>query len=617
MKIYNRFVALLTAFVLTVTMFSGCANTASNDTVTEPSTVTSDAEVIEEVTEATTTEEVTTTTEATTAEVTTTTEATTAPATTATTATVATTEETTAAYTVENMSAVMYAKASVNVRSGPSTSYDRIGHLDEGEEVTVTGQASTGWYGISFEGGEGFVSNNYLVSEKPATTTATTTTTTTAATTSATTATTTAATTATTSSDDIRDDALYTPNYTNTTSSSTVTISAGTEYQTIIGFGGMNYPSWNAAGDLTASERETVFGNDEDELGFTILRIHIDPVQSNWSKEVATAKAAYDSGALVVASVWNAPSSMTETYTNSSGKEATRVKSSSYADFAEYLNDFVEYMEGKGIEIYALSFSNEPDLVNSGWLEWTTDEIIDFIVNYSDAIDCKLMTPEAFQYNKTFYDAILNNSAALRRIDIFATHLYGTALSNYKYSLFESKGTGKELWMTEIIEPSGSNGNQYDANDWEYAIGVAESVHNSLVKGNFQAYLWWYIKRYYGPLGEDGEITKRGYCMAQYSKFVRPGYVRVAATEMPATGVSISAYKDDGKLVIVAINNSGKNYAQTFNINGLDFDIGYIEAYTTDEKVSLERTGNISYDGNSFGYVLSKYSVTTFVISEY
>lgn len=204
MKKFRKVLSLAVALVMALTVFTGCGN-SSNEEVTVAST---DAEVTEAVAEATTTEEVTTTTEVTTEAVTTTTEATTAVTTEATTVTVATTEETTSAYTVEEMSAVMYAKSSVNVRSGPSTDYDRIGHLDEGEEVTVTGLASTGWYRISFEGGEGYVSNNYLVTEKPATTTATTTTAATtaatiAATTTATTAATTASTASTTSSSEI------------------------------------------------------------------------------------------------------------------------------------------------------------------------------------------------------------------------------------------------------------------------------------------------------------------------------------------------------------------------------------------------------------------------------
>jgi len=62
--------------------------------------------------------------------------------------------------------------------------------------------------------------------------------------------------------------------------------------------------------------------------------------------------------------------------------------------------------------------------------------------------------------------------------------------------------------------------------------------------GNFQAYVWWYIRRSYGPMKEDGTISKRGYMMAHYSKFVRPGYVRVDATKNPTYNVYLSAYKN-------------------------------------------------------------------------
>ena len=66
-------------------------------------------------------------------------------------------------YTVTDVSAVKYANQSSNVRSGPSTDYERIGSLALNQEVQITGQASTGWYRISYNGGEGFVSNSLLV----------------------------------------------------------------------------------------------------------------------------------------------------------------------------------------------------------------------------------------------------------------------------------------------------------------------------------------------------------------------------------------------------------------------------------------------------------------------
>lgn len=71
-------------------------------------------------------------------------------------------------YTYKDMNAVMYAKSSVNVRSLPSTEGSKEGSLKMGQEVKVTGQCNeTGWYRIEFSGKACYVSNNYLVSEKP------------------------------------------------------------------------------------------------------------------------------------------------------------------------------------------------------------------------------------------------------------------------------------------------------------------------------------------------------------------------------------------------------------------------------------------------------------------
>lgn len=70
-------------------------------------------------------------------------------------------------YTVELMSATMYATMSLNVRKGPSTDFSKIGSLSKGQAATVTGRASTGWYEIEYNGEKGYVSNIYMTSEVP------------------------------------------------------------------------------------------------------------------------------------------------------------------------------------------------------------------------------------------------------------------------------------------------------------------------------------------------------------------------------------------------------------------------------------------------------------------
>ena len=75
-------------------------------------------------------------------------------------------------FTVTELTATKYATQSVNVRSGPSTDYDKIGGLTTNQEVQVTGQASTGWYRFTWtDGREAYVSDKYLSDskvEKPA-----------------------------------------------------------------------------------------------------------------------------------------------------------------------------------------------------------------------------------------------------------------------------------------------------------------------------------------------------------------------------------------------------------------------------------------------------------------
>lgn len=63
---------------------------------------------------------------------------------------------------------VMWATGTVNVRENGSTSYKKVGSLKAGEQVTVTGTDSTGWYEIKMQDGTvGHVSDKYLTEDDP------------------------------------------------------------------------------------------------------------------------------------------------------------------------------------------------------------------------------------------------------------------------------------------------------------------------------------------------------------------------------------------------------------------------------------------------------------------
>ena len=395
-----------------------------------------------------------------------------------------------------------------------------------------------------------------------------------------------------------------------------VVIDTDKEYQTIRGFGGINHPEWTGA-DLTESQRQTAFGNGENELGLTILRVFVNPDKNQWSKALPTAQFATKMGVTIFASPWEPPANLAESG-GSNGK--LHLPKSNYSAYAQHLNDFGQYMKDNKVDLYSISVQNEPDYA-SEWTYWSTDETTDFIANYGDKItSTRLMSPESFQYapenaswvsdgGKKFYRKILDNPKAMANCDLFGTHMYGTARDWMDFPDLEN--SGKEIWMTEVYVP---NSDADSANRYPEAIQVAENIHNAMVVGNMSAYTWWYIRRSYGLMTEDGKISKRGYCMAQYSKYVRPGDVRIDATEQPQKDVFVSAYKgDDNQVTIVAVNKNDKEYTQNFKID--NEKISDVDRYRTSASENIAPTLNMEFNGDNFYSQLPANSVSTFVVT--
>ncbi|GAB3662198.1 glycoside hydrolase family 30 beta sandwich domain-containing protein [Glycomyces tarimensis] len=381
-----------------------------------------------------------------------------------------------------------------------------------------------------------------------------------------------------------------------------MTVDPSAVRQTIQGFGGMNHTAW--INDLTAAQRDTAFGNGAGQLGFSILRIPVHEDRSRWSGEVATARRAIEHGAKVIASPWNPPASMAESFSG-----GQRLRYDMYDAYARHLNDFTGFMSDNGVNLYAISVQNEPDYAHD-WTAWTPAEIVRFLRENAGSLTTRVIAPESFQYRKNLSDPILNDPAALANLDILGAHLYGTQVGDFPYPLFQQKGQGKELWMTEVYHPNSSD----SADLWPQALDVGEHLHRALVDGQFQAYVWWYIRRSYGPMREDGQISKRGANMAHFSKFVRPGYARIDATANPRSNVYTSAYKGGGsEIVIVAVNKGTSSVSLPFTMRNTS--ASSVSSWLTDASRNLQPQSAISVSNGSFTAVLPAQSVTTFVTS--
>ena len=374
-----------------------------------------------------------------------------------------------------------------------------------------------------------------------------------------------------------------------------ISISPDVTYQTIAGFGGANV-MWGSS-VLSAGEIKKAFGTDETDLGLSILRVRISPNPAEWQNLLSTLKEVKKYNAKIIASPWSPPAHLKSNNSLLGGE----LLEEHYAAYVEHLNNFVAFMANQGVTIDVVSIQNEPDIkVTYESCDWTVSQLLAFMKNHAASIQgAKVAASESFNFNQSYTDALLNDVIAVENLDIVAGHIYGGGLA--RYPVAEQKG--KEIWMTEYLLNMNVNWDRTnDVKIWNESMTMLSTIHDSMLH-NWNAYIWWYLKRYYSFLGDGeewtttGEILKRGYAMSQYSKFIRPGYTRIEAKPERNTELKISAYKGNNQLVVVLINPTD-NPIPAINLSvpqAVSSAVSYTtSAYTNREKaVIAPEAGNV------------------------
>lgn len=365
------------------------------------------------------------------------------------------------------------------------------------------------------------------------------------------------------------------------TTKGTATIDASAVQQTIQGYGGASIPIW--IGDLTSDQRTKAFSATSG-IGMSILRVMVPTSSSQFAAEKPTIDAAKGFGAKVIATAWNAPASM---------MDGLKLKTSSYAAYAAHLSS---YNTAVG-SVYAISPWNEPNYSASGWMGATATEVANFVAAQGDNCGAPIMAPEPFNMDQSFFNTYLSNATAKSKTAFVCGHIYGATPYNLG-------SIGKSVWMTEHYTNSSISGN-----DWNNAMTAAKEIHDCMNAG-WAAYVWWYIRRFYGPIDESSNITKLGYVMAQYARYVRPGYTKISCTANPTAGVYVTAYKSGSKVVVVIVNQNSATTYQPFTLSGVTVT-GFNRYYTTSSANLTAAPFSVS--GSSFGINLQPSSVTTLI----
>jgi glucuronoarabinoxylan endo-1,4-beta-xylanase len=366
--------------------------------------------------------------------------------------------------------------------------------------------------------------------------------------------------------------------------------------QRIRGFGAANILPWRP--DMTAGQVQTAFGAGQGQLGFTILRLRVpytDDV-NDFSAQVSTAALAQSLGAIVFASPWTPPPALK----SSNNIVAGTLNDSSYAAYAAHLKGFADYMAGNGAPLYAVSLQNEPDAaVTYESCTWNATQFLNFMKYNAASIGTRVMMPESQNFVHGLSDSTLNDSAASSHVSIIGGHIYGGGLGPYPLAVSK----GKEVWMTEHLVLDTT---------WAGVLGTGMEIQNCMNAG-MHAYLWWYLVRYYGPIDEDGSVTKRGFVMSQFARFVRPGYYRIACSAVPQRNIYVSSYKDpaSSRVVIIVVNTAGSAIQQGFAVT--HGTMSSCSRYTTSAGKNCERGTDIPAANGVFTATLDPSSITTFV----
>jgi O-glycosyl hydrolase len=353
----------------------------------------------------------------------------------------------------------------------------------------------------------------------------------------------------------------------------TITVDTSDRHQFVRGFGGMSN-AW-ASPVITENDITAMYG--ENGLGYNIFRIMIYPDRERWSANVTAAKKAKSYGAIILASPWTPPPELKSNQSNISG----RLPRSSFAAYAAHLRSFVDYMAHNGVKIDVISFQNEPDIkVNYDSCDWTSADMMDFVINYGREIGDVLIIPgEPYQFSRAFYSPMLNSAEAVGKFDIVGGHIYGSGLSPYQLAAEK----GKEVWMTEHLLNTQSD--YYFDSTWPPAMTLAKEIHDCMNVG-FNAYIWWYLKRFYSMIGDgqydtdDGQVLYRGYVMSHYAKYATGKY-RVGAQRSGNTLVYVTAYEGENDLCVVIINMDTRS---SNAIIELPAQFARVSAVETDDK---------------------------------
>jgi len=380
--------------------------------------------------------------------------------------------------------------------------------------------------------------------------------------------------------------------------------------QRIDGFGASS--AWTA-NNISDAEADLLFSpTAANGIALSLLRIQIKP--EGITQEMGTARKAIARGAAVWAAPWSPPG---EWKTKGTTTDGGFLRPEYRQDWADRLAAFAQTMSTEAVPLVALSVQNEPGFVEK-WdtCEWDPSGLVEFVRDYlGPALDARglstpIMAPETQNWGlfDSYASAFAADAGAMQYLGFFAAHNYGGS----PHTVDAVQATGKPVWQTEV-----SDSTPLDVG-MDSALKYGEMIHRNLVAGRVSAWHYWWLR----PTTDEstnsallaaGQLTRRAYVLGNWSRFVRPGALRVAAAETPQAYVFVTAFIDPAsrQLAVVVINKAAYQVEQSFTIAGGAVD--EVTPWLTSAGTALQSQPAVLVIDGGFTVKLPARSVTTFV----
>jgi O-glycosyl hydrolase len=391
-----------------------------------------------------------------------------------------------------------------------------------------------------------------------------------------------------------------------------VTIDRTQRSQTIDGFGffGAHDVWWGQPQDLVNT---AWFDAVVDDLGISIWRNELPPPDdaiaaqdADWNKMQPVVQAmsnkAKSSGVplKVILSVWSPPSSMKCVVGTNGVQDGTPYPGgtknggglcpSKRAAYADWLVAGLKQYADIGVDVYGLSFQNEPLFVEPyNSCVYTSQEYADTLAAIGPVIHAAYPNVKLFGsenmlaiecggkngFDPYWYTAhVMSQSAAVSQMGIWAVHGYSdgvlatptSQMSTYWASFYAGTQTALlPIWMTETsgyVDTIEAGPNSAGDN-LPGALDLAQSIYAALYHGHASGWVWWQGSEL--GTGAPSEfdlmssVTTRGkkyYVSKNYYRYIRPGAQMVQAAS------------DDSEVLVAAFDHAVANTLTVIAING-------------------------------------------------